>query len=222
MALTFIEASGVPQNHHPDMIQIEPNILYYGTPVALITTLNADGTPNISPMSSSFALGDRVVLGMAETGQGLGNLRRTGECVINLPSQALWPAVEKLAPTTGNPLLPQYKRLLGYRYVSDKFGCTGLTPLPSACVGPPRIAECPLQLEARLVIAHQARIAHAQESPPDFCILETRVVRTHAHSDIVIGGTQHIDTARWRPLLYVFRHYFSTGPRLGRTFKAEY
>jgi len=222
MALTFIEPSSVPQNHQPDMIRIEPGILYYGTPVALITTLNADGTPNISPMSSSFALGDRVVLGMAETGQGLNNLRRTGECVINLPSQALWPAVEKLAPTTGNPLVPEYKRSLGYRHVPDKFGCAGLTPLPSQCVRPPRIAECPLQLEARLVIAHQARTEDAREPSPDFCILETRVVRTHAHRDIVIEGTQHIDTARWRPLLYVFRHYFGTGPCLGRTFKAEY
>jgi len=163
MALTFIEPSSVPQNHQPDMIRIEPGILYYGTPVALITTLNADGTPNISPMSSSFALGDRVVLGMAETGQGLNNLRRTGECVINLPSQALWPAVEKLAPTTGNPLVPEYKRSLGYRHVPDKFGCAGLTPLPSQCVRPPRIAECPLQLEARLVIAHQARTEDARE-----------------------------------------------------------
>ena len=222
MALPVVEKSTVSQPQLSPMIQIEPSILYYGTPVALITTLNKDGTPNISPMSSSFALGDRVVLGMAETGQGLDNLRRTGECVINLPSQALWRVVEKLAPTTGNPLVPQYKRSLGYRHVPDKFGCVGLTPLPSACVGPPRIAECPLQLEARLVTAHQAQIEHAQESPPDFCILETRVLRTHAHRDIVIEGTQHIDTARWRPLLYVFRHYFGTGPRLGRTFKAEY
>lgn len=31
----------------------------------------------------------------------------------------------------------------------------------------------------------------------------------------------HIDTRRWQPLLYVFRHYFGTGPDLGRTFKAE-
>ena len=77
------------QSQHPQSIQIQPSILYYGTPVALITTLNADGTPNISPMSSSFSLGDRVVLGMAESGQGLDNLRRTGECVINLPSQTL-------------------------------------------------------------------------------------------------------------------------------------
>ena len=209
------------QPRQPQTLQIRPSILYYGTPVALITTLNADGSPNISPMSSSFALGDRLVLGMAEGGQGLDNLRRSGECVINLPSPALWPAVEKLAPTSGKPLLPQDKAALGYRFEPDKFGCAGLSALPSLRVRPPRIAECPLQLEAQLLALHPAQCVDGAE-PADFCLLETRVVQTHAHADIVIGGTQHIDTASWQPLLYVFRHYFGTGPLLGRTFKAEY
>jgi len=203
-------------------IPIHPRILYYGTPVALITTLNPDQTPNISPMSSSFALADRVVLGMSEGGQGLDNLRRSGECVINLPSAALHRAVEKLAPTTGRAAVPDDKLALGYRHVADKFGCAGLTPLPSERVAPPRIAECPLQLEARLVAAHAAHDGGEGVPLPQFAILETRVLRTHAHHDIVVDGTQHVDTGRWQPLLYVFRHYFGTGPRLARTFKSEY
>lgn len=205
-----------------EAIRIKPSIYYYGTPVALITTLNPDGSPNISPMSSSFALGDRVVLGMSEGGQGLDNLRRTGECVINLPSPELWREVERLAPTTGRRQVPEDKRALGYRHVADKFGCAGLTPLPSLRVGPPRIAECPLQLEARLLAAHAARPAEPGQPAPEFAILETRVLQAHAHPEIMIEGTQHIDTGRWQPLLYVFRHYFGTGPRLGHTFKAAY
>jgi flavin reductase (DIM6/NTAB) family NADH-FMN oxidoreductase RutF len=43
----------------------------------------------------------------------------------------------------------------------------------------------------------------------------------HAHRNIVVPGTNHVDTATWNPLLYVFRHYFGVGPDLGRTFKAE-
>jgi flavin reductase (DIM6/NTAB) family NADH-FMN oxidoreductase RutF len=31
---------------------IWPTILYFETPIALVTTLNTDGTPNIGPMSS--------------------------------------------------------------------------------------------------------------------------------------------------------------------------
>jgi flavin reductase (DIM6/NTAB) family NADH-FMN oxidoreductase RutF len=36
---------------------IEPKILYFGTPVALISSLNEDGTTNLAPMSSFWALG---------------------------------------------------------------------------------------------------------------------------------------------------------------------
>ena len=45
--------------------------------------------------------------------------------------------------------------------------------------------------------------------------------RVHARSYMVRPGTNHIDTSRWSPLLYVFRHYFGTGVELGRTFRAE-
>ncbi|MGE5704689.1 MAG: flavin reductase family protein, partial [Clostridia bacterium] len=37
--------------------EIKPSILYYGTPVILLTTQNEDGSSNISPLSSSWALG---------------------------------------------------------------------------------------------------------------------------------------------------------------------
>jgi len=33
----------------------------------------------------------------------------------------------------------------------------------------------------------------------------------------VDADTGHVDTDAWSPALYVFREYFGTGPRLGRT-----
>src|SRR5690349_20937818 len=42
--------------------------------------LNEDGSANISPLSSFWALGDRVVLGIGEQGQGCSNLLARGEC----------------------------------------------------------------------------------------------------------------------------------------------
>jgi flavin reductase (DIM6/NTAB) family NADH-FMN oxidoreductase RutF len=53
---------------------IWPSILYFGTPVALVTTLNTDGTPNIGPMSSAWALGYVVVMGWESTAHTLANL----------------------------------------------------------------------------------------------------------------------------------------------------
>jgi flavin reductase (DIM6/NTAB) family NADH-FMN oxidoreductase RutF len=66
---------------------IEPTILYFGTPVALISTLNADGSANLAPMSSAWWLGWSCMLGLGQMGQTSDNLIRTRECVINLPSQ---------------------------------------------------------------------------------------------------------------------------------------
>ncbi|MET3848227.1 flavin reductase (DIM6/NTAB) family NADH-FMN oxidoreductase RutF [Paenibacillus sp. OAE614] len=58
------------------------------------------------------------------------------------------------------------------------------------------------------------------EYDPFFAIVETRAVRVHAHSDILIGE-HHIDPRRWNPLIYNFRHYFGLGDPLGATFRSE-
>jgi flavin reductase (DIM6/NTAB) family NADH-FMN oxidoreductase RutF len=45
---------------------IEPKILYFGTPVALISSLNEDGSTNLAPMSSFWALGWTLMLGLLD------------------------------------------------------------------------------------------------------------------------------------------------------------
>ena len=65
---------------------VEPAILYLGTPVVLISTQNENGSPNLAPMSSAWWLGWRCMLGLAASSKTPQNLRRTGECVLNLPS----------------------------------------------------------------------------------------------------------------------------------------
>ncbi len=203
----------------PETVTIQPSVLYFGTPVALITTLNADGTANISAMSSVWALGDRVILGLGTDGQCVRNLRRDRECVINLPDGSLWRNVERIAPTTGREDVPEDKRTKGYRFEADKFALGGFSSIQSEIVKPPRIAQCPLQLEANVLEVHQP--AALDGANPGFVILETQVLRVHAHAKIVIPETNHVDTSRWNPLLYVFRHYFSNARDLGQNFRNE-
>lgn len=57
-------------------LTIEPSILYVGTPVELVSTDNGDGTFNLAPMSSAWALGDVVVLGFGAAGQTAHNRYR--------------------------------------------------------------------------------------------------------------------------------------------------
>lgn len=194
---------------------IEPTILYFGTPVVLISTCNEDGSPNLAPMSSAWALGHTIMLGLGAAGKTAANLVRSGECVLNLPSADLWQAVEKLAPLTGKSPVPDSKLASGFRYERDKFGAAGLTPVPSDVVEPPRVAECPLHLEALV------RDIRPLCDPQDGALaVEVEVVYVHAHAAI-IEGERHISPTSWQPLIYSFRHYFGLGIELGKTFRAE-
>src|SRR3954454_18059749 len=100
-------------------------VLYFGTPVVLISSRNEDGTTNIAPMSSAWWLDQNCVLGLANSGQTAANLRREGECVLNLPSSAMVSAVDRIALTTGRAEVPQRKVAQGYRHEKDKFSLGG-------------------------------------------------------------------------------------------------
>ncbi|MFM0057041.1 hypothetical protein PQR64_15565 [Paraburkholderia phytofirmans] len=45
---------------------IQPKILYFGTPVALVSSCNDDGATNIAPISSLWALGWTMMLDLLE------------------------------------------------------------------------------------------------------------------------------------------------------------
>jgi flavin reductase (DIM6/NTAB) family NADH-FMN oxidoreductase RutF len=199
---------------------IRPRVLYFGTPIALITTTMPDGRATISPMSSVWALDDRLLLGLGTDGQCLSNLERERSCVVNLPDARLWREVDRLAPTTARLDVPEAKRAMGYVFEADKFGRSGLHPVPSDTVPAPRIDECPLQLEAELLCVH-APAPTALGEIPDFRIVEVRVTAVHAHADITRANTDHVDVERWKPLLYVFRRYVGAGAVLGQNFRAE-
>lgn len=193
---------------------IKPSILYYGTPVILLNTLNEDGTVNISPMSSSWALGDCIILGIGLGGKAIENLKRHQECVINVPDPSLWKNVEQLAPYTGIDPVPEYKKKYGFSFEKDKFGVSHLTAEESISVKPTRISECPIQLEAKV------KNIRIPEYSPDFAIVETQVIHVHVHEEIIKEGN-YIDPNKWSPLIYNFRHYFGLGNQLGKTFRAE-
>lgn len=197
--------------------RITPSVLYPGTPVLLMTTLNDDGSSNISPLSSFWALGNRVVLGLGTQGQGYRNLQLRNECVLNFPSSAQAAQVEAIARATGCNPVPAAKQAMGYVHVRDKFALGGFSTVASTHVAPLAIAECPLQVEASVMAMHPP----GEDDGQGFVIVEARIRCVHAHEDITVDGTQHIDVARWKPLIYLFRHYLGVGEPVGRNFRAE-
>jgi flavin reductase (DIM6/NTAB) family NADH-FMN oxidoreductase RutF len=198
---------------------IEPKILYFGTPVALISSLNEDGATNIAPMSSFWALGWTFLLGLNESTKTADNLRRHPECVVNLPAPEMWPQVEVLAPLTAKNPVPEIKSKQ-YHLEREKFQAAALTPLPSELVKPARVQECPVQMEARVRAVHQLGGKRLQGIGGAIAV-EVEILRVHAASDLVLNE-RYINPAKWSPLIYNFRHYYRLAPEeLGKTFRAE-
>ena len=110
---------------------VEPAVLYFGTPVVPVRTVEEDGSANIGPMSSAWWIRCTCILGFDPTSKTVENLHRTRECVLNLPSADLVEQVDRIACTTGSDPLPAHKSARGYRYERDKFGMAGLTQAPS-------------------------------------------------------------------------------------------
>lgn len=191
----------------------EPPILYFGTPVVLLSTRNPDGTPNLSPMSSVFWLGWRCLLGLDASSQTTANLLRDGQCVINLPCADQVAAVDRLARTTGSATVPPLKAMRGYRSVKDKFGCAGLTPLASETVAPPRIAECPVQLEA-VIAAQHPLAADDRRLGGHALVFEARIQRVWVAPTLLADGEPNrIDPDRWRPLIMSFQQFYGLQPQ---------
>ena len=200
---------------------IDPAILYFGTPVVLVSSTNADGTCNLAPMSSAWWLGHSCMLGFGARSLTPQNIQRTGECVLNLPSVSEVGAVNRLARTTGSDPVPPHKVAMGYRHVSDKFGVAGLTALESDCVNALRVRECPVHLEATLEAVHPLAVRD-DDRRGALVSLELRIVRVHVDESIrMTGHTDRIDPEKWRPLIMSFQQFFGLGDMVHHSTLAE-
>ncbi|MFE7408598.1 flavin reductase family protein [Isoptericola sp. NPDC057559] len=197
-------------------VVVDPAILYFGTPVVLLSSTNEDGTTNLMPMSSVFWLGRSAVIGIGARSQTARNLRRHPEVVLNLASPDVVEHVDRLALTTGRADVSPWKARAGYVYAPDKFAVAGLTPLESATVRPQRVAECQVHLEAVV------RRVHPLGGPADAgpgtgdaarqLAVEAEVTRVWVDPAIRLAGhADRIDPDLWRPLVMSFQRFYGLG-----------
>lgn len=108
-------------------------------PVVLLSTCR-DGRNNVMTMSWQTMLDFEPPLLACVVSDGnasFGALRRTRECVINIPTSELAEKVVACGNCSGAKI--------------DKFTAFGLTAKPARLVGAPLIAECFANLECRVV-----------------------------------------------------------------------
>lgn len=110
-------------------------------PIAWVSTLNEDGSPNLAPISFFNGVSSTppmVVLGIAPAREKaekdtLRNLRRQGELTISIPDFDLAEQVE----ATGEEL----------PYGESEFDHANLATSPGKLVGPPQVAEAGIAFE---------------------------------------------------------------------------
>jgi flavin reductase (DIM6/NTAB) family NADH-FMN oxidoreductase RutF len=149
-------------------------------PIAWLVSQDAKGVLNAAPFSffNAFSGDPPVVaigIGNRKPGQAKdsrANIRETGEFVVNLVAEANAEAMN----------------ITGIEFDSsvDELEQAGLTPLPSVCVKPPRIAESPVAMECELM-----QIVDLGESG----LVVGRVLAMHVHDEFVLDAANYyIDT----------------------------
>lgn len=159
--------------------------LVYPRPIALVSTVNANGVLNAAPVSFFNAVADDPPLVMlsfnrrsdGELKDTVKNIRRTGEFVVNLVDEAIANAMLRCGEE-----LPE---------TESEFAAAGFTPAPSAEVAPPRVLEAPASLECRLL--QRIALGPARE------IMLGEVLHAHARDGLVDPATWRVSES-YRPI----------------------
>ena len=103
--------------------------------------------------------------------------------------------------------MPEKKRQWGYCYEPDKFGIAGFTPVGSELVAPPRVRQCPIQMEG---VVQDFRPFGKNVSANVF---EVQIVKLHVDERLLMGDgpRPRIDPMLWRPLIMSFSRFFGLG-----------
>jgi flavin reductase (DIM6/NTAB) family NADH-FMN oxidoreductase RutF len=152
-------------------------------PVALVSTLDRNGVLNLAPFSFFTGVGSlpptvlfcpsvRSAANLTKLDlpdlrkDTLRNVEETGEFVVNIVSDSIAPA----ANATAAEVPPEV----------DEFALSGLTPLASEAVRPPRVAESPAQMECKLL-----QVIYTSREPGAGVIVLGEIVRMHVRESLV-------------------------------------
>ena len=156
-------------------------------PIALVTTLGADGAVNAAPFSCYNVLAYHppvVFLGVDAKSDGdpkdtARNIAETKEFVVNVVGEDI---VERMGICG-----------IGFPPGTNELECAGLTATPALRVAVPRIAESPVNLECR----HLMTLALGSD---DRSIILGEVVHAGVRDDLVDPETGFVESERINPV----------------------
>ncbi|MDP1831186.1 MAG: flavin reductase family protein [Geothrix sp.] len=170
-----------------DLSPMETNALLCGgvapRPIALASTISADGVRNLSPFSFFNAFGSNPpTVAFAPNRRGRDgtvkhtylNAVATGEFVIAAVSHAM--------------LHPMNVASAEWPEGVDEFPKCGLTPLPASLVKPALVGESPFQMEC-----HLKQVVELGSGPGSGLMLIGEVLAFHVREDCFVDGILHPD-----------------------------
>ena len=168
----------------------------YPSPAALISCVAPDGTPNLITLGECFniSISQPVVVGIAIAPErySYGLIQKAGEFAVNLPTADMVEVVDRVGCASG-------------RKVGDKFAYVGLTPFPATKIKAPLIAECPINLECKLIDLIKAG---------DHDLFRGEVVAQHV-DEAYLDARGRIAIEKLNPLCYILGEYWSIGRKIG-------
>lgn len=167
-------------------------------PIALVSTVAADGTTNLAPFSwyNMVCANPPVVMFVPSfkrdgtTKDTLDNIRATGEFAIATVTEAIAEPMARCAAA----LPPE----------QSEFDFGGLTPLPATKVKPPLVKESPVNIECRL-----REITVLNEGPGGGSVVFGDIVAMHI-ADWVLAADGAIDGSKLRTVGRLGRSEYTT------------
>lgn len=183
-------------------VQLGPTDIFFPVPAALIASGSRQKANIVTVAWIGIMGSDPPVVGISlkSTRYSLGLIRKTKEFTVNIPS------VDKFKEVDYCGLVSGRRR--------DKFDDTAFTPISSSKIDAPIIAECPFNMECRVV---KGEVAFGK-----WVVIFGEVVETHVDEDKRDIATKNVDIAKINPLVYcaTVREYWELGRKVGKGFDA--
>jgi flavin reductase (DIM6/NTAB) family NADH-FMN oxidoreductase RutF len=162
-------------------VQQDPWAALFPVPVVLVTSGDADGTPNLITLAwAGMVCSTPPTLGLGIRPQRHSSrlIDATGELVVNVPTEELLREVDYCGKVSGRKV--------------DKVQATGLTLEPAAQVKPPLIQECPVNIECVVRQKIPIGVHH---------LFLCEIVQVHVDHD-VLNPQGQIDFTKVAPIAY--------------------
>jgi len=169
----------------------EPFCALYPVPVVLVTCLDKAGQPNVMTISWVGTVASTppcLAIGVRPYRYSHAAIEEQGEFVVNVPNQELLSAVD-------------YCGRMSRHRTSDKFAEAGLTPAPASQVTSPLIAECPVNIECRVI--HSLELG-------SHTLFVGQVLAVHMDEEL-LDERGFIDYSRAEAIAYLGNEYWSLG-----------